>query len=304
MNLLRDGDGPTFGAPHDAATLDAMIAGQDEVGIDVQVLSTGPNSPYLLDSAQAARAARHVNDAYHTIVARSGGRFAAFGSVPLPHSSEAAIEAVRCLDVLGFAGIHLGCSALGRPLDDPDFADMWRELDRRRAIIYVHPGGILCGSEPGLAGMDDPGIAVTIGSAAELATAALRLAALCRTHRRLKIVIGLLGGSLPFLLQRVVRLGNRFKDRSVLATDGGQDDLVTELQRFHYDVNLLPDPNVLRLAREAFGLDRLVFGSDAPSGLPSATAAFMRDAGFSDDDQRKVTKDNPAELFGSLLHRS
>lgn len=304
MELLSEGAGPIFGAPHDPATLDAMITGQDAIGIDLQVLSTGPNSPYLRDAAQAAYAARHINDAYHDIVARSGGRFAAFGSVPLPHAGGAAIEAVRCLDELGLAGIHLGCSALGRPLDDPDFAEMWRELDRREAVVFVHPGGILCGSEPGLAGMDDPGIAVTIGSAAELATAALRLAALCRSHRRLKIVIGLLGGALPFLLQRVVWLGSRFKGASVLATECDQEDLLTELRRFHFDINLLPDPNVLRLSREVFGLERLVFGSDAPSGLPSAVATFMRDAGFSDGDQRKVMLDNPAALFRSVLHHA
>ena len=183
MSLLREGDGPTFGAAHDDATLTRMIEGQDEVGITLQILSTGPNSPYLRDKAQAATAARHVNDAYKDVVDRYGGRFAAFGSAPLPHADVAVREAVRCVDELAFAGLHFGCSALGRPLDDPSFSEMWAELDQREAIIYVHPGGVLCGTEPGMAGMDDAGIAVTIGSAAELATATLRLVGLCRTHR-------------------------------------------------------------------------------------------------------------------------
>ena len=181
MQMLREGGGPVFGAAHDDSTLRRMIEGQDEIGIVVQILSTGPNSPYLENSGLAERAAREVNDAYKGIVDRYAGRFAAFGSAPLPHPEAAAAEAVRCLDDLGFTGMHFGCSALGRSLDDPEFAEMWTELDRREAIIYVHPGGILCGTEPGLAGMDDPGIAVTIGSAAELATAALRLVSLCRT---------------------------------------------------------------------------------------------------------------------------
>lgn len=301
MELLRQGDGPIFGASHNAATLRAMIEGQDEAGIDVQVLSTGPNSPYLRNAALAENAARSVNDAYKGVVDRSGGRFAAFGSVPLPHADLAAAEAVRCLDELGFAGIHVGCSALGRPLDDPAFAGMWAELDRREAIVYVHPGGILCGSEPGLAGMDDPGIAVTIGSAAELATATLRLTGLCRTHRKLTVIVGLLGGTLPFLLQRVMWLGARFKGRTVLATDDGADDLLTELKRFHYDINLLPDPAVLRTARDVFGLDRLLFGSDAPSATPAVSDDFMRDAGFTDADRFTVMENNPATLFGPRL---
>lgn len=297
MAMLREGDGPTFGAAHDGATLDGMIAGQDEADIDVQILSTGPNSPYLRDASLAEAAAREVNDRYKDVTDRYKGRFAAFGSVPLPHGEAAAKEAVRCLDELGFVGIHLGCSALGRPLDDAAFAPMWAELDRREAIVYIHPGGILCGTEPGLAGMDDPGLAVTIGSAAELATAALRLAALCRTHRRVRVIIGLLGGSLPFLLGRVAWLGARFTGRSVLAAG----DLGTELRRFSYDVNLLPDPAVLASARAAYGIDQLLFGSDAPAAVPATTLKFIRDGGLCEDECRQVLRENPARLFGDRL---
>ncbi len=299
MALLREGNGPVFGAAHDESTLRRMMEGQDEAGIDVQILSTGPNSPYLSDARLAEAAARNVNDRYRRIVDESGGRFLAFGSVPLPHGNEAAEEAIRCLDELGFAGIHLGCSALGRPLDDPSFAEMWAELDRRAAVVYIHPGGILCGSEPGLAGMNDPGIAVTIGSAAELATAALRLAGLCRTRRRLRIIIGLVGGSLPFLLQRVIWLGGRFKGSSLLAEQGEDGSLLAELRRFSYDVNFLPDPAVLVSAREAYGLDRLLFGSDSPSVEPKVTLQFMRDAGMNEAEVAGVLSSNAARLFGS-----
>lgn len=302
MDMLRAADGPSFGAAHDDSTLRKMIDGQDEVGIELQILSTGPNSPYLRDAGLAKAAAREVNDAYKDVVDRFDGRFAAFGSAPLPHPEAAAAEAVRCLDELGFAGMHFGCSALGHSLDDPSFSEMWAELDKREAIIYIHPGGILCGSEPGLAGMDDPGLAVTIGSASELATAALRLASLCRTHRRLRVIIGLLGGSLPFLLQRVIWLGERFKGKSLLA-DSPEGSLLTELRRFSYDTNLLPDPAVMACAREAYGLDRLLFGSDAPAVAPSVTAKFMRDGGLSDEEFLEVLRENPARLFGDRFTR-
>ncbi|WP_428391551.1 amidohydrolase family protein [Lichenicoccus sp.] len=301
MDMLHEGGGPTFGAAHDESVLHKMIDGQEEVGIRCQIISTGPNSPYLRDRAQAVAAARTVNDAYKAVVDRYEGRFAAFGSAPLPHADAAAAEAVRCLDELQFVGMHFGCSALGHALDSPAFADMWTELDRREAIIYIHPGGILCGTEPGLSGMDDAGIAVTIGSAAELATAALRMAALCRTHRRLRVIIGLLGGSLPFLLGRVVWLGERFKGRSLLAAESPNGSLIAELRRFSYDTNLLPDPKVIGFAREAYGLDRLLFGSDAPGMAPQVTARFMRDGGLTEDEFAEISVHNPGRLFGQRL---
>ena len=303
MELLRAGGGPGFGAPHDEQTLRRMIAGQDELGIRTQVLSTGPNSPYLRDAGRAAAAARHINDVYRDIVERHAGRFAAFGSVPLPHGEAAAAEAVRCLDELGFAGIHVGCSALGHALDDPGFDALWTALDERAAVVYVHPGGILCGTEPGLAGMDDPAIAVTIGSAAELATAALKLVSVCRKRRRLRVIVGLLGGALPFLLQRVVWLSGRIAVPA--PTDGGPPpgSLIDELRRFSYDTNLLPDPAVIPAALRAYGIGRLLFGSDAPALSPSDTARLLREGGIDDDDFMKILRDNPAALFGTSLGR-
>ncbi len=306
VQLLRDADGPVFSGAHAEGTLQKMVEGQDDAGIACQIICTGPASPYLRDASLATAAAREVNDIYKDIVDRYDGRFAAFGSVPLPHGQAAAREAVRCLDELDFVGIHFGCSALGHPLDDPAFADMWSELDQREAIIYIHPGGILCGSEPGLAGMDDPGIAVTVGSAAELATTALRLVRLCRTHRRLRVIIGLLGGSLPFIIQRVSWLGARFKGKSILAEEGPDGSLIEELRRFYYDTNLLPDPAVIASARQAYGLDRLLFGSDAPALAPQETLRLMRDGGLSETEITRVLRDNPARLFGDRvpLHRA
>lgn len=303
MEMLRAGGGPVFGAAHGESTLLAMIEGQNDAGIALQILSTGPSSPYMNDARLAAEAAHEVNDAYKDVTERYPRRFAAFGSVPLPHGEPAAAEAIRCLDVLGFAGVHMGCSALGQSLDDPSFSDMWSELDRRDAVIYIHPGGILCGSEPGLAGMDDAGIAVTIGSAAELATAALRLAALCRSHRRLRIIIGLLGGSLPFLIQRVMWLGSRFKGKSILANEDG-DSILTELRRFSFDTNLLPDPASLVVARHTYGLDRLVFGSDAPAVAPAVTMSCMREAGLTDEEFVEVLDTNPKIIFGDRFGSS
>ena len=203
MDMLRAAGMKTFSPSHTPALLDQLIAGQDEAEVAVQILSTGPHNPYFEDQASACACAAEINDSYHQAVASSGGRLAAFGSVPLPHVLPATREACRCLDELGFAGIHLGCSTLGRTLDDPRFETFWEQLDLRAAIVFVHPGGILLGTEPGLAGMNDPLLAVTIGSAAELAGTTIRLIGLRTRFPRIRFILGLLGGVLPFLYERI-----------------------------------------------------------------------------------------------------
>ncbi len=44
-------------------------------------------------------------------------------------------------------GIALGCSIAGYQLDDAAFEPFWQELDRRGAVIFLHPVGT---SDPSL----------------------------------------------------------------------------------------------------------------------------------------------------------
>ena len=101
----------------------------------------------------------------------------------------------------------------------------------------------------------------------------------------------------------MIWLGSRFKGKSILADEGPNGSLIAELRRFSYDTNLLPDPAAIGAAREAYGLDRLLFGSDAPAVAPSVTAQLMRDGGLSDEEFLQVLRDNPARLFGDRLQR-
>ncbi|MGB8419235.1 amidohydrolase family protein [Paraburkholderia sp.] len=301
LDKLRQGGFPVFGQPHTEGTLQSMIANQDTAGIDVQILSTGGNRPYLRDRDLAIDAAREVNDIFRRIMTTYGGRFSAFGNVPLPHADAAAAEAARCLDELGFAGIHLGCSVLGQTLDDPAFDAFWQALDRRQAVVYLHPGGIMLGTEPGLAGMDDSLIAVTIGSAAELATAALRLVIVQRRYPHVRIIVGLLGGALPFLLDRVDWLTSRWKGASILRSDVTEETLADALRAMYYDTDLHPDSDTLAFAAKVYGTERLLFGSDSPSGTPADALGFIEAAGLSAWEREGIVGRNAVALFGDRI---
>lgn len=41
----------------------------------------------------------------------------------------------------GVVGVSLGCSVLGKPLDDPALDPFFAELDHRRTVAFVHPLG-------------------------------------------------------------------------------------------------------------------------------------------------------------------
>ena len=117
--------------------------------------------------------------------AQHGGHFAAIAALPLPHVDAALAELTRALDDLGMVGVSLGCSIVGRPLDEAAFEPMFAELDRRGAVLFLHPVGRGCGSL--LEGFD---LNFPLGAPFEDTVAALRLilAGIVDRYPRLRII--------------------------------------------------------------------------------------------------------------------
>jgi aminocarboxymuconate-semialdehyde decarboxylase len=81
--------------------LAARLRLMDRAGVQMQVLSACPQSPYGKDADKAAAAARFVNDQYAGLGADHRGRFAGFAALPMPHLDASLAELGRALDQLG-----------------------------------------------------------------------------------------------------------------------------------------------------------------------------------------------------------
>jgi len=233
-----------------AVTLEQRVDLLNQSGIRVQILSVGAQQPYSSNAQEAIRAARLGNDLYAEVCAQHGGHFVAIAALPLPHVDAALAELTRALDDLGMVGVSLGCSIVGRPLDEAAFEPLFAELDRRGAVLFLHPVGRGCGSL--LEGFD---LNFPLGAPFEDTVAALRLilAGIVDRYTRLRIIVPHLGGTLPFLIER---LDGSLAERT-------QYKPSEYLKRLCYDT-VNGSRAALRCARDAFGADRLLLGTDFP----------------------------------------
>lgn len=253
-------------------------------GVDLQVLSVGAQQPYLASVADAVEGARFANDFYQEAVVKGDGRYAAFGCVPLPHVDQAIAEARRCLDDLGFLGINLGCSAAGRALDDPEFHPFWAELDRRNAVVFLHPLGV------GGPLQEAFGLAWGVGAIFEDTIAALRLVRSGLTDRfsYVKIIVPHLGGALPFVWERAGARNPQF---------------AVGLRRLYYDtVNRTPAS--LRCACEIVGAGQLVLGTDYPYSTPRECVSYIEGAGLQADEVASILDRNTPQLLGLTVSKT
>lgn len=245
----------------------ARLADMDAAGIDTQIISLGAPQPYFTDAAKATEGARLANDLAQQLITTHPGRFAAFGAIPLPHPEAAVAEIERCLDVLGFAGICIGCSAGGRPIDDELFDPVWAALNDRRGIVFLHPGAAI----DGIVGCRDHHLAPDFVSPAEVAVTAARLVVngVLARYPHVSVILATTGGSLPFFAHRFDR-GLRQDDSVRHQQLGG---FLPHLRRFFYDTSVLEEPLVLRTAYELVGVEQLLLGSDySRPGVTSAAA--------------------------------
>lgn len=91
------------------------------------------------DAGEARELARACNEYAAGLSRAHPGRYGYFAVLPMPDTDAAIAEACHALDQLGANGVVLLGSTQGQFLGDLRFEPLMAELDRRRAVVFVHP---------------------------------------------------------------------------------------------------------------------------------------------------------------------
>ena len=224
----------------------------DDEGIAVSTLSlTAPGIEGWKGSDRIA-VARQVNDYGAELVARHPDRLGYFATLALPDVDAALEEIGRCYDKLGVDGVCLHSNFEGIYLGDGRFLPVWEELERRSAVVFVHPTTAEATVLPGIPGPieDYP---------ADTARAALHLvvAGHMRRFTNVKIILSHGGGFLPYAASRFAEL------TASLRPGLSAEALLDEMGRFYFDTALVAPsglPSLLAFARPS----HILFGTDYP----------------------------------------
>jgi predicted TIM-barrel fold metal-dependent hydrolase len=272
------------------------IREMDEAGIDVQVLSHGAPSAQKLPDEVAVAVTRRVNDRLAATIAAHPTRFAGFAALPTADPRAAADELERTVTELGFKGAMIHGLANGAFIDDRRFWPIFARAERLDVPIYLHP------SLPHPAVMeayykeyakDFPMvIRAAWGYTVETATQAIRLvlSGVFEAHPNLKIILGHLGETLPFLVWRIDHALARPGQRSVSFRD-------VFCNNFHITTSgNFSDPALLCCVME-MGVDRILFAVDYPFVMNPPATRWMERVPLSDADKTKILCGNAQRLL-------
>jgi predicted TIM-barrel fold metal-dependent hydrolase len=276
----------------DGAELDARLRLMDRAGVQMQVLSACPQTPYGGDAKKAADAARFVNDQYAQLAERHRDRFAAFATLPMPHLEESVDEMRRALDELGVAGVAMNTSVLGHALVEPDFEPVFAELNRGAAVLYLHPAGNSACSP--LIGNYD--LTWMVGAPVEDTISIMQLITrgIPARYPDIKIINSHLGGALPMLLQRA-------DDQYGWEASDTPERPSAAARRMWYDTVGHGHVPALRCAIDSFGANRLLLGTDFPyenGDFFGRAVDYINDPQIDPIAARAILDQNASSLFG------
>jgi len=292
QTLLRKGNTTYTWYRESFFDLNERLRVMDKHGIDIRILSLSTPSVYDWPAAAQASIARAANDALARICSAHPDRFVGLATLPLADVGAAIAEMDRSLDELGFRGIAIGSNIGGKPLNHPDFEELWAEVDRRRIPVVEHPMYPFEASD-----LNEFELPIRVGFIYDTTTAATRMiyGGVLERYPNFPFILAHTGAALLMILER---LDNGYR----IFPDCRQH--ITELPSFYakalyYDTCSFFGP-ALMLAREIVGPEHLLFGSDEP--FISADTGHVDQLPIPLGEKSLILGKNAARLFSLDLH--
>src|SRR5262245_801299 len=260
---------PLRSVPHWDAS--KSLSAMDENAVQAAVVSISAPGILLNDGGLAKRLARSCNEFASQMSADHPKRFGFFAALPLPDVEASLTELAHAIERLNCDGVGLMTNYGDRYLGDPLFKPLFDELNRRRAIVYVHPTTCSCDLDvlPGV-----PSSAIEFPHSTTRTVVSLLFSDTFTQCPNIRFIFSHAGGTIPFLADRI----------SMIARVYGKSAQLTALKRLYYDTALSANAASFSALTKLVTSKQILFGSDfpfAPNGV-KATLDGLRGLGLSD----------------------
>ncbi|GAA4000004.1 MULTISPECIES: amidohydrolase family protein [Streptomyces] len=276
-------------------SVEAHLDLMDRNGIETAMLSMSSPGVHFGDDKAARLLARRVNEYTAELTRDHLGRFGNFVSLPLPDVDGSLEEIGFAFDELDADGVALQSHTHGVYLGDQRLDPVFAELDRRRAVVFLHPTSPVCWEQSAL-GRPRP-MAEYIFDTARTVTDLVMAGVLTR-HPHVQVIVPHCGGAVPVLADRI----NEFMRLFLPSQQPPNLDAVQQLSGLYYDMAGTAFPRQVPALLKLVDPDRVLFGSDycwTPPPLADAHIAAI-DAAESPVEGttwRSLTRTNAQRLF-------
>lgn len=264
-------------------------------GVGRSMLSITTPGIALGDAANARRVARYCNEYAAGLVAEHPRELGMFAALPLSDADGSLLELAFALDSLRAAGIGLFTSYDGRWLGDDAFSPVLEELERRKAIVYVHPTAPHCceGLLPYI-----PDALIEYGADTTRAITNIIYRGAAARYPNIRWIFSHAGGTMPYLIERFDTTDRVAAWVKAVAPEGYR----AAARRFFYDTAQSSNAATLGALRAVIPPTQVVFGTDYPFRTMRDHVTNLAAAGiFSAAEIAGIHRGNVASALPELL---
>jgi aminocarboxymuconate-semialdehyde decarboxylase len=287
----NDAHSPVGGIAPAPWSKESTLSYMDDAGINLAITSISTPGVHMGDDAAARDLARRVNELSAELIQERPDRFGGFAALPLPDVDGALRALEYGLDVLKLDGVVLFSNARGIYLGDTRFRPLFDELERRAAVVFIHPTSSPDSAAHGL-GLPDSLIDFTADTTR--AVAQLHYGNTFARTPNVKYILSHAGGTIPYLATRFSIVDHM----NVIPGAEERGTAADTLRRLYWDTALSWRAPILRMLRSLVGLDQVLFGSDYPYLRRDLAVACRGEIEASAELERK---ESLAILSGSAL---
>ena len=287
--LKKAGINDIDGWPFPEWSVDAALKAMDAYKVTTQVLSLSSPGVSFVSGQKAAQLARRLNTFLAKLVEDHAPRFGSLAVLPLPDVEASLAEIAFAFDTLAMDGICLLSNYHGLYLGDPKIDAVFAELNRRKAVVFVHP------TEPPNFDSFNIGLSAPVQ---EFVFDSTRMAQnLVQTGTKAKypditIIVAHGGGTLPYTSQRLVKYAM-----------GGKNDI---FNTFAYELTATTEPEQIRALMALADPTQCFMGFDYPFMEPSWWGPLQKTLeayDFAPGVLRSIQSRNALRLFPNIGQR-
>ena len=258
---------PLLQAANTTWTPDQSIDDMDKGGVAAAVVSVTNPGLWFGDRAATAKLARACNEYGASLVQKHPARFGLFAAMPLPDVDATLKEIEYAYDVVKADGVGLMTSYGDTWLGNAAYRPVMEELNRRKAVVHVHPTAANCCRNleyaPGVA----PG-SMEYGTDTTRAIIGVTFSGDAARFPDIRFIWSHAGGSAPFLAGRIDGGSGGAKDRL-------PNGFIAEAKKFFYDTAGAANRGALASLLELVTPSQILFGTDFPPGGSSREVARL-----------------------------
>ncbi len=269
------------------------IEEMDKNGVGTAVLSISTPGIWFGDVAKARALTRRVNEYSAQMGRDKPGRFGLWAALPLPDIEGSLAEIAHAYDALKADGVGLLTSYGAQWLGDPAFVPVLEELNRRKAVVYVHPNSPdCCGALMSYV----PAFLSEFTQDTNRAILSLIYSGATRKFPDIKFIFSHAGGTIPMLAGRIQELGGNVPALKEKVPEGFE----AELRRFYYEIANSANKAAMAALTSVVPMSQILFGSDFPLVPIPVTANGLPKLGLNPADMLALARGNAIGLAPRL----